>query len=64
VDKNKNRTLMMRAMLNTAFMFDDFIRLYKRDLEFSDDIILSDHFFIDICIKKVDDIADLNDNPI
>jgi hypothetical protein len=51
-------------MLHTAFIFDDLIRLYKRDLEFSDDIILSDNFFIDICVKRVDNEEEKEESPI
>ncbi len=45
---NEIRYPIFRVMMNTGFMFDNVVRFYKRDLDFSANTFVNENFFIDI----------------
>ena len=45
---NTERLPIFRVMFNTKFAYDPVIRFYKKELDFSECVNVSDKFFIDI----------------
>ena len=44
----------MRAVIHTGFIFDNVIRLYKKDIGFSSSARVSEDFFIDFIFEFLD----------
>eukprot|EP01017_Pseudomicrothorax_dubius_P050467 TRINITY_DN9569_c0_g2_i1.p1 TRINITY_DN9569_c0_g2~~TRINITY_DN9569_c0_g2_i1.p1 ORF type:complete len:153 (+),score=54.93 TRINITY_DN9569_c0_g2_i1:428-886(+) len=42
-------------MANTGFFFDNVLRFYKRDIDFSPDVGVSDQFYLDIYFKVTEE---------
>jgi len=44
----------MRTMLHTAFVFDNVVRLFKKDIDFSKRVEISEDFFIDFFFEYIE----------
>eukprot|EP01016_Furgasonia_blochmanni_P006113 TRINITY_DN12438_c0_g1_i15.p1 TRINITY_DN12438_c0_g1~~TRINITY_DN12438_c0_g1_i15.p1 ORF type:complete len:284 (-),score=46.56 TRINITY_DN12438_c0_g1_i15:67-918(-) len=57
----QERFPVFRIMINTGFVFDNIVRYYKRDVDFSPGVSVSDQFFIDIIFTVVQDTSGASD---
>lgn len=49
----------MRTLLHTGFVFDNVVRLYKKDIDFSKKTKIPEEFFMDFFFDFIED--DVND---